>query len=709
VGAVLLQRKITEGKPDIMQPIAFVAKKFSDAATRWSTIEQEAYGIFYSVKTLAYYLIGKAFIVETDHNNLLWMEASEVPKIVRWRIFLQAFNFKLRHIAGRLNIIADWFSRTFPEITSVQDLASMQLEIENEDATEEEYAAMSVYHEWLCSLYAEDAEDEPALAADNSKSMSAADCLAAVHNGKVGHMGSRVTWTRLNKQFPGHHISYQRVQEHVAACPNCNKTRLGMRDVLQPIIRTLKPPMSRTAIGIDAVEITPHSEDGFTHINVVVNLFTKLVALYPVKGVTALNLANSCWKYWCSYGHTDMIISDQGPDLKSDLFDQLTEYMGMRHVFSIADKHANGVERTIGEVVRHLRARVYDESVKGNNQDIFKDPSWLDSVQYILNSEVNSETGFTPFHLTFGSDAEKYMTMAAGKLSENPHARLSKLNADLVKIQKDSKLIQDKLVSTRKATGVLPEAHNIFQAGDFVLYDKGAKVSPKMSHRYSGPFTVIGQKANDVTCRHMASGEVKTYDVLDLKLYAGTQTDATGMARRDQDQHVIKRIIAWTGDRLTRTTLVFTILFLDGETHEVPYSKDLFDSIPYEEFCNSRPYLRHLRLTVNEGKKFIQNIQRTPITGFSEDQEVYVDILVHGDGWFHNLQLPDAHTITYVSHCTITKCARKKLNMINTLTGEHHALGVYDIYCFLHTELNASTMIVIDEPFRVKYPQVILE
>jgi hypothetical protein len=39
------------------------------------------------------------------------MEASEVPMIVRWRIYLQSFDFKIKHIKGRDNTVADALSR----------------------------------------------------------------------------------------------------------------------------------------------------------------------------------------------------------------------------------------------------------------------------------------------------------------------------------------------------------------------------------------------------------------------------------------------------------------------------------------------------------------------------------------------------------------------------------------------------------------------
>jgi hypothetical protein len=202
-----------------------------------------------------------------------------------------------------------------------------------------------------------------------------------------------------------------------------------MKDALLPTIRTLKPPHSRSAIGIDAVEITPHSKDGFTHINVIVNLHTKHLFTQPVKEVTGLSLANTVWKYWSLFGHTDMVISDLGPDLTSEIFQHLCTYMGMRHAFSIANRHANGCERIIGEVVRHLRAMVYDNSESKAQLDIFQDPSWLDSMNYLHNSEISSELGgFTPNQLTFGSDSSSYLTMGQDGLPLNPNERLQALD-----------------------------------------------------------------------------------------------------------------------------------------------------------------------------------------------------------------------------------------------------------------------------------------
>ena len=47
VGAALLQvYEPGEGSPPIYQPLGFFSQKFSPQAVRWSTIEQEPYGIY---------------------------------------------------------------------------------------------------------------------------------------------------------------------------------------------------------------------------------------------------------------------------------------------------------------------------------------------------------------------------------------------------------------------------------------------------------------------------------------------------------------------------------------------------------------------------------------------------------------------------------------------------------------------------------------
>ena len=118
VCAILYQLFIDADGKIFKQIIAIISQKFSAQAKLWATIEQECYGIYWGVHALAHMLFGKYFVAQTDHNNLRWMEASLVPKIIRWRVYLSQFHFLVMHIAGRNNKLPDFGSRHFIEESS---------------------------------------------------------------------------------------------------------------------------------------------------------------------------------------------------------------------------------------------------------------------------------------------------------------------------------------------------------------------------------------------------------------------------------------------------------------------------------------------------------------------------------------------------------------------------------------------------------------
>jgi hypothetical protein len=95
------------------------------------------------------------------------------------------------------------------------------------------------------------------------------------------------------------------------------------------------------------------------------------------------------------------IHSDPGSDLKSSLVTYLNKYLGMEHVFSLVDRHeSNGVERVIQEVLRHLRALVYEERLIGS----WSKPIYRAAIKHIMNNAPLSERGgFSANQLTYGT------------------------------------------------------------------------------------------------------------------------------------------------------------------------------------------------------------------------------------------------------------------------------------------------------------------
>jgi hypothetical protein len=107
VGVVLLQELINEDGSSVLQPIGFASQKFTAQAWKWDPFKKEAYAIYFGVKHFAYYLHGKSIVLETDHRNLIWIEKSLVPIVIRWRVFLQSFQIWLKNIPGKANVVAD--------------------------------------------------------------------------------------------------------------------------------------------------------------------------------------------------------------------------------------------------------------------------------------------------------------------------------------------------------------------------------------------------------------------------------------------------------------------------------------------------------------------------------------------------------------------------------------------------------------------------
>ena len=93
-------------------PVAFLLHTFTDTQWRWSTPEQEAYGIYFAIKKWNYYLQGADIIVRNDHKPLAWFlnGKNENMKSNRWGLELASYNITFKWISGAKNKDADCLS-----------------------------------------------------------------------------------------------------------------------------------------------------------------------------------------------------------------------------------------------------------------------------------------------------------------------------------------------------------------------------------------------------------------------------------------------------------------------------------------------------------------------------------------------------------------------------------------------------------------------
>jgi len=108
IGGILSQGEIGKDRP-----IAYTSRLLNAAEQNYSTIEKELLAIVYSVNYFRPYLYGHKFNLVTDHRPLVWLESVKDPtsRLVRWRLKLAEYEYKIIYKAGKINLNADALSR----------------------------------------------------------------------------------------------------------------------------------------------------------------------------------------------------------------------------------------------------------------------------------------------------------------------------------------------------------------------------------------------------------------------------------------------------------------------------------------------------------------------------------------------------------------------------------------------------------------------
>jgi hypothetical protein len=671
VGGVLVQLL----EDSLQQVVAFVSKKFTANAQRWSTIEKEAFAMFYSVQKLQYYLFMKEFTLLTDHNNLLWMESSEIPKIVRMRTFLQSFRFDVIHVKGKDNVFADWLSRMYTEDDAQPAGVMLQVCQEVEDV-------------------------EPVDEIDQ--------CIASVHNSRMGHHGVQRTWLLLNKYFPAHGIPIRIIQDYITKCVWCQKVRSTLNQALKAPIRAIVPEHPRHMCGYDTLYVT-RDRLGRQYLHVFKFIPSRLVCLYPAEDLSAEGLASAMFLCFTTYGVTDVLITDPGSNINSEVVKTLLKWMGVRLRMSIVGRHqSNMVERSHRETLRFLSTLVNEERL----HKTWSEPQVIATIQFILNSEISSETSVSPFEYTFGSEDRPYFRLP--DIMENTDMAttyMRTLNENLGLVRKVAKEVQAECQRQRMESDEQAGV-NAYVVGDMVFVDEMhlGNNRNKLASRYTGPYVIQKVYKADITCKHIVTGKIREVHMEHLKPFFGTTDDAYRAAMTDDDQHMIHNISNYKGDPELRSGMEFKVLFADGDDIWLPYNQDLASSAPFVQFCQSRTELKCLLYTVEEWKKIRKETNAGGICGVQPGDTCFVNLRAWGWSYVENIGLPNILNAIYVVPCRYIKWIGSKKCKIEVkceLFGQLFDWTAVDVNAYGKCLSFTEKMTLVDEALCHEYPKLL--
>jgi len=370
---------------NIEQPIAFNSKTLTRAEKKWSVYEKEAYAIFYALRKWEHYLQGVKFTLFTDHRNLTFLEKDPSPKVQRWRIAVQEYDFDVAFIEGVKNVAADGFSRLCPESLpddQEQPIGTIAMFLnsyppeeaaidkllfrKSEEKTRLTYKITPEY-EWeakncLSAHVAEinmlrsvgldnptkkaRREETPGISAVHSlltvKAMKQYhipteyyNIISACHNSDVGHWGIEETITKVKEYLERHKDKFKDlvwttlrkdVDNFIKRCPCCQLNRDLKFQINTKQYTTSKYGVFKN-LSIDAIYV-PESRNHEKYILVIIDACSRYVTLHPLRDLSAESAASIVMKHMHRFGIPLQICTDNSTQFKS-VFEEMLSILSI--------------------------------------------------------------------------------------------------------------------------------------------------------------------------------------------------------------------------------------------------------------------------------------------------------------------------------------------------------------------------------------------
>lgn len=531
--------------------VAFLSKSFTDTQRRWCTIEKEGYAIFYSIISWRHFLHGERFEVHIDHRILVYIHKSDNPKIVRWKLALQEFDFTIVHIQGKDNVVADYLSRCHDAPTPSRLM----------------------------------------LLQDSPPNLRAA--FDKVHNGIVGHLALNPTMQALK------HLGYDdtntaTVQGFIDGCAVCQKVWQGQGSYVAAVNTTqVQEPFS--VIMLDTIGPLTTDKHGHSYITVHIDCFTRFVELIPMAQIYASDTADGCLQVWCRYGAPKEIRSDRGPQFCNELLKQLARLFEIHYQFSLPYRpQANGiVERVNAEIVRHLRALV----LPLKHTDDWS--TYLPLIQRIVNSKVNRHTGMSPAALLYGKACSLDRNLLFEQVTSEDIMSYAEYNRRLCDTQSQltnaARNHQNDQID--RALAKAPGGPTKYSVGDFVLLQPPKKKPlTKLGARWLGPFVILDVAKEAHKIQDLATHAIKDVHVSRLKPFREDTTVApSDIAAWDSHEFLVESILGHRVQAKYRQDKPRRTHHWEFLIHWADYDSSHDSWLPYTNLKNNTIFAQYIR------------------------------------------------------------------------------------------------------------------
>ena len=429
------------------RPIAYASRTLSPAEKNYAQLEREAVAIIFAVRRFQHYLLGRQFVVYSDHKPLEALlgenrptSATATARLQRWKLFLASFQYEIQYRKSSLMGPADSLSRNplpIDDATPIERAADVN-ELEHEQLgvfpngsaalrrlTEHDLElvevmrclrygwpdrvdkASSLYPYWL-------RRDELSISEGVLlwgmrvviPSRGRRGVLEELHIGHLG--GARMKGVaRSHVWWPG--IDAE-IEDFVKACELCARTAPDPKETVAHKWDWPDRPWYRLHVDFAG---PLHGRMWL----VVVDAYSKYPEVVPMPHATSSATVQALRTIFCRFGLPVQLVSDNGTQFTDREFQDFLHKNGISH-FRIAPHHpaSNGeAERFVQTLKRAIaKAKSTDDAALN-----------LHLNQFLLayRRSPHSVTGQSPAEVLFGRPIRSKMDLMHPDLGEKMMAR----------------------------------------------------------------------------------------------------------------------------------------------------------------------------------------------------------------------------------------------------------------------------------------------
>lgn len=463
------------------------------AESKYHSYELETLAVVKALQHFRHYLVGVHFKVVTDCNALKLTQKKKdlMPRVARWWIYLQDFDFSLEYRKGTSMSHADYLSRNAVNVVRVQKPQSWALVAQAAD--EETQLLMQKLtdgqldpnqyvkkNDLLYYRYCVTGE-QPKLLCFIPKGHRLS--LLRVFHDEHNHVGVDKTCDLILRHFwfPGLRAF---VQKYISHCVVCLSHKKSPRAPLQPIHSYEKPDSPFETIHADALGPLPES-NGYRYVLIIVDAFSKYCLFYPMLRQEASELKRHFTNAISLFGTPKLIVADRGRMFQSaEFLNWVSEVGSDIHLITPEMHHSNG------QVERYCRTLLNMIRIQSNyHQEEWSNVLWR--LQLTVNMTKHKTTQTSPLNLLIGADA---MTPVIRNLVRDVAIEGTHQNREALRVLtrqrvserlKQNQEQQDLSVNQRRHTP------RVYPVNSMVFVIKKAQSTGKLDSGMRGPYRVV--------------------------------------------------------------------------------------------------------------------------------------------------------------------------------------------------------------------------